>query len=88
SSNTDIAEIKNTSGSKGITNTLTPGSSEISAALGSIKSSKVILKVTPAQLISIAVTPINPSVAKGLIRQFKATGTYTDHSVQDVTALA
>ncbi|EMN40261.1 lipoprotein adhesin LigB [Leptospira interrogans] len=88
SSNTDIAEITNTSGSKGITNTLTPGSSEISAALGSIKSSKVILKVTPAQLISIAVTPINPSVAKGLIRQFKATGTYTDHSVQDVTALA
>ncbi|EKR09519.1 lipoprotein adhesin LigB [Leptospira kirschneri] len=88
SSNTDIAEITNTRGSKGITNTLTPGSSEISAALGSIKSSKVILKVTPAQLISIAVTPTNPSVAKGLTQQFKATGTYTDHSVQDVTSLA
>ncbi|WP_016761883.1 Ig-like domain-containing protein [Leptospira kirschneri] len=88
SSNTDIAEITNTSGSKGLTNTLTPGSSEISAALGSIKSSKVILKVTPAQLISIAVTPTNPSVAKGLIQQFKATGTYTDNSVQDVTSLA
>ena len=34
------------------------------------------LTVTAAALVSIAVTPANPSIAKGTTEQFTATGTY------------
>ncbi len=37
-------------------------------------------------LVSIAVTPANPSIAKGLSEQFRATGTYSDHSTQMLTS--
>ena len=36
-------------------------------------------------LQSIAVTPANPSVAKGLTQQFTATGTFSDGSTQNLT---
>lgn len=44
------------------------------------------LTVTAAQLVSIEITPINPSTAKGTSKQFSATGTYTDGSTQNLTA--
>ena len=40
---------------------------------------------TPA-LLSIAVTPANPSLGQGSNQLFAATGTYTDSSTKDVTA--
>ncbi len=43
------------------------------------------LTVTPAAPTSIALTPANPSVAKGLTQQFTATGTYTDGSTANLT---
>jgi len=36
-------------------------------------------------LNSIAVTPANPSIAKGTTQQFTATGTFTDNSTVDLT---
>jgi fibronectin type 3 domain-containing protein len=42
--------------------------------------------VTPATLVSLAVTPTNTNIANGTTRQFTATGTYTDGSAQDLTA--
>jgi hypothetical protein len=36
-------------------------------------------------LVSIAVTPTNPSVAAGKTQQFTATGTFSDNSTQDLT---
>ena len=45
-----------------------------------------VLTVTAATLQSIAVTPANPSIAKGLTQQFTATGTYSDSSTQNLTA--
>jgi len=36
--------------------------------------------------VSIAVTPANPTIAKGTTQQFTATGTYNDGSTQDITA--
>jgi hypothetical protein len=39
-----------------------------------------------AGLTSIAVTPANPSVIAGSTQQFKATGTYSDNSTQDITS--
>ena len=61
------------------------GTSTISATLGGITGSTV-LTVTAAVLQSIAVTPANPSVAKGLTEPFTATGTYSDNSTQDLTS--
>jgi hypothetical protein len=39
-----------------------------------------------AGLTSIAVTPANPSIKAGSTQQFKATGTYSDNSTQDITS--
>ncbi len=43
---------------------------------------------TPPTLVSITLTPLNPSVITGSSRQFTATGTYSDNSVQNLTASA
>jgi hypothetical protein len=40
----------------------------------------------PVVLVSIAVTPANPSVVVGQNQQFTATGTFSDTSHQDITA--
>jgi trimeric autotransporter adhesin len=69
----------------GLATGVTPGTSSISATLGSTVGSTV-LTVTAAALKSIAVTPANPSVSKGLTQQFTATGSFTDNSTQDVTS--
>jgi trimeric autotransporter adhesin len=45
-------------------------------------------KAPAPTLTSIAVTPGAPMVAAGLTQQFKATGTYSDNSTQDLTATA
>ncbi len=44
-----------------------------------------LFQVGPAALVSIALSPASPSVAKGLTQQFTATGTYTDRSSAVVT---
>ena len=36
-------------------------------------------------LVSIAVTPANPSIPGGVARQFTATGTYSDGTSHDIT---
>ena len=41
--------------------------------------------VSPAALVSIALTPVNPSVPEGQIEQFTATGTYSDNSTRNLT---
>ena len=45
-------------------------------------------QVTQPTLVSIAVTPSNPSISFGQIEQFAATGTYTDGSMQNLTSSA
>ena len=39
-----------------------------------------------ASLVRVAVTPANPTIARGTTRQFTATGTYSDASTADVTS--
>src|SRR5262245_58995327 len=41
-----------------------------------------------AALVSVAVTPTNPTIALGTAQQFSATGTYSDGKTADLTALA
>ena len=36
-------------------------------------------------LVSLALTPLNPSLPRGTVQQFTATGTYSDGSTQDLT---
>jgi len=50
--------------------------------------SAVTLSGTGLALVSIAVTPANPSIAKGTTQQFTATGTYSDGSTQNLTSTA
>ncbi len=85
SSDPTIATVSNASGYDGLGVGLNPGSVTITATLGSASASSV-LTVTPATLVSLGVTPANPSIANGLTRQFAATGVYTDNSTQDLTA--
>jgi hypothetical protein len=86
SSDETMVIVSNAAESNGLATAVSPGSSIISANFGG-KSGSTILLVTAATLSSIAVTPPNPSVAKNATRQFVATGTFTDNSVQDLTLL-
>jgi len=44
-----------------------------------------IVPSAPKSLVSMMVTPANPSIAKGGTQQFTATGTYSDGSTQNLT---
>jgi YVTN family beta-propeller protein len=85
SSDPTVATVSNALGYDGLGIGLAPGSATITAALAGVSASTV-LNVTPATLVSIGVTPANPSIANGLTGQFVATGVYTDNSLQDLTA--
>ena len=78
-------ETRNSSKRPGCTATKGTGSSTITATSGSIFGT-ASLNVTAAALVSIAVTPPNPSVPVGVTEQFTATGTFTDSTTQDLTA--
>jgi 6-phosphogluconolactonase (cycloisomerase 2 family)/urocanate hydratase len=80
-----VASVSNTPGSNGLATTVTPGSTTITAMLGATSGS-TNLTVTAATLVSLGVTPANPTIAKGLKSQFIAIGTYTDNSTQILTA--
>ena len=47
-----------------------------------------VVTVTPAALVSVAVSPDGASVASGLTLQLTATGTYTDGTTADLTSSA
>jgi Bacterial Ig-like domain (group 2)/Abnormal spindle-like microcephaly-assoc'd, ASPM-SPD-2-Hydin/Galactose oxidase, central domain len=71
----------------GLASGVTTGTSTISATLGAIVGSTT-LTVTPPTLLSIAVTPVNPSIQLGGTQQFTATGTYSNGTTQNLTATA
>ncbi|MDP1822605.1 MAG: Ig-like domain-containing protein [Archangium sp.] len=71
----------------GLASALAVGTTTISATLGAVMGSTALV-VTGATLSSIAVTPVGVTIAKGTSQQFAATGTFSDGSTQDLTALA
>src|SRR6202030_1773288 len=81
STNVAVATIT----SAGLATGVGTGSTTISAVSGSI-SGITNLTVTAPVLVSIAVTPANPSIAKNATQQFTATGTYSDNSTQNLTS--
>jgi trimeric autotransporter adhesin len=84
SSDTTVATISNASASSGLAQAVNPGSVTITAASGGF-SGTAKLTVTSATLQSVAVTPATPSIPNGKTQQFKATGTYSDNTTQDIT---
>src|SRR5207247_9221755 len=80
-----VATIGNASGWQGLATSVAAGGPiTITATLGGV-SGNTTLTVTAATLTSIAVTPANPSLPLGLTRQFTATGTFSDSTMQDLT---
>ena len=71
----------------GVAHGVSVGATMIAAQQGMV-SGATMLTVTPAELLSIAVTPPAPTVIAGQPQQFTATGTYTDLTTLDLTATA
>jgi phospholipase C len=60
------------------------GTATITATLGGTSGS-TLLTVTPASVVSIAVSPATAAIPFGMNQTFTAVGTFTDGSAQDVT---
>ena len=63
------------------------GNATVSAAVGTTSGSASVT-VSPAALVSIAVTPNSSSLPVGVSEQLTATGTFTDQSTRDLTRSA
>lgn len=85
SSATAVATIGNNEGmsTKGLATSVAIGATTITATQGKISGATILIVKT---LVSIIVTPGNPSIALGNSQQFAATGIYSDNSIQDMTA--
>ncbi|WP_434930268.1 ice-binding family protein [Shewanella sp. HL-SH5] len=74
----------------GLANGVATGDVDITATINSssgVLAATTTLTITDATLTSLAITPVNPSIANGLTKQFIATGTYSDGTSPDVTTL-
>ena len=87
SSDTAVATISNAAGSNGSATAVAAGITTITAAVGGVSASTT-LTVTTATLVSLAISPTNPSIALGTTLQFTTTGTYSDSSTQVLTTSA
>jgi hypothetical protein len=85
SSAAGIASISNAFGSRGVALGVAAGVTTISAARNGITGSAQ-LHVTDATLTAITLSPLASTVAKGSNLQFKAVGTYSDNTAQDITS--
>ena len=88
SSDAAVASVSNASGSAGVATAASPGTTTVRAsdAVTGISGAAPLI-VTPARLVSVSVTPAAATVAVGGTQQLTATGTYSDASQQDLTAL-
>jgi len=65
---------------QGLSSSLATGTTTVKASFGSVSGSTG-LTVSTAHLVSIAITPADPRIAKGTLIKFTATGTFSDGSV-------
>lgn len=85
SSNTATATVSNMVTSKGLVSAQSGGNTTLSATFQGVSGS-TSLTVSQSTLTAIVVAPTNPSLPAGFKLQFRATGTYSDGSSQDVTS--
>jgi hypothetical protein len=76
-----------TSTAGGLARGVAAGTSVISGSSGG-KVGTALLTVNAATLVSIAVTPATPALAIGAPQQFAATGTFSDGSASNLSAIA
>lgn len=79
-----IASVSNINETKGIIKGLQLGTSTLTVTLGK-KSISTNISVTPAELLSISITPSSSSLPKGLKQRMGAMGFYSDSSSKDLT---
>jgi hypothetical protein len=79
-----LAAISNAPGSQDLATAGAVGSTTISATSGNIRG-ETILTVSPAALVSVQVTPTNPTIPLGLTQQFTAIGIFTDATTHNLT---
>lgn len=72
----------------GLASCFAEGDSSITASQGGITSPAQVLTVTAPEIISIAITPTNPTKIKGQKQQFTATATLTDITTTNITSTA
>ncbi|HTG00169.1 MAG TPA: Ig-like domain-containing protein [Nitrospirota bacterium] len=87
SSNTAVATVN----SSGLSQSNDIGTTSITASTGGVTSNTAVLTVTAAQLQSILVAPVAPTLFQSLsqfTQQFIATGIYSDGGFQDLTTVA
>jgi hypothetical protein len=87
SSGIDIATVSNAPSSKGVVTSVTAGGPVTITASFNGASGNAQLTVSPATLMTIVVSPPTATVIVGGTTNFTAMGTYSDNSMQDVTAL-
>ncbi|MBS1865618.1 MAG: Ig-like domain-containing protein [Acidobacteria bacterium] len=80
--------IATISATTGLATGVAPGTTQITATLGSTVSPADTLTVNAPTLQSIAVSPANPALFPTQTQQFSATGKYSDGSSKDVTVTA
>jgi hypothetical protein len=81
-----VATVSNAAGSKGLATSVSAGTATITASLNGA-TGNATLTVTPATLLSIAITPANATDIVGAMINYTAMGTYSDNSTQNITAL-
>ena len=64
------------------------GSVTITASFGNLAPATSALTVSNATVQSITVTPASPTIGRGAIQQFTATGLFSDGSTQDITTVS
>ncbi|HEX4487104.1 MAG TPA: Ig-like domain-containing protein [Terriglobales bacterium] len=85
--NSATATISNDPASSGVATGVAAGTTQVTAALGGINGT-ASLTVSAATLVSLAITPLNTSVAIGVPADLTAIGTYSDGSTVDLTDVA
>ena len=72
----------------GLATAVAKGTTVISATSGGVTGMTTLTVTAPATLLSIALTPATPVIAKGTTVQLTATGTYDDGTTRNLTATA
>lgn len=80
-----VATVSNAQGTHGFIQALGVGTSGITATVGLVTSSVVLVTVSDAQLLSLELTPSNAVSPVGVPVTFTAIGTFTDTTQQDLT---
>lgn len=87
SDNPAVLTVADAAGHKGLVTALDFGSATITGSYGE-QSATTQLTAAAAVVTAIAITPPNPVIARGTTVQLTATGTMSDGTTQDATALA